>query len=142
LSRHQELVRDYQIRDIYARLTKVEHDFLNYFNSKQEFRQRLSCTRPAKAEDGGCIDFHLNLTADLLKPGSQRVFLPTGSNIPQLLQSLADQETAHEISDIEQPAVASIVYGIASIHYYATYEVPDSGKQSPYDPWAILEDNY
>lgn len=143
LSRLQEFVGDYQIQDIYARLTKVEHDFFNFFNYQHDFRQRISVQHPAKAQEDGCIDFHLNLTNALLKPGMQRIFFRRDSNIPQLLQSLTDSETAHEITDIEQPAGASIVYGIASIHYYATYVAPELryNQKKKYDPWWLLKES-
>jgi len=138
----QELVREYQIQDVYARLTRVEHYFLSYFNSEQKFRRRISTRRPPRADDSGCIDYHLNLVNELLRPGRERVYFPNGSNIPQILQSLTDDETAHGITDIDHPAAASLVYGITALFHYSTYEAPESRgyqKSQKYNPFRILE---
>jgi hypothetical protein len=122
LQKLREVILQYRIEEVYARLTRPEMDFLNFFNSDLEYRQRIGVMRPPRMEDTGCIDYHLSLVEELTRPGRQRIFFPPDSDIAALLQSVSDEPAASGIADLDHPAVASIVQGIAALYHYQTME--------------------
>ena len=140
-----ELVKDYEIRKVLARLTRSERDYINFFNNNRNYRDYISVMSPPKTNhSSGSILYHVSLTLELLRPGKERVLFPKGSPILRMLQSIP--VPIENPTDIEHPGCAAVVYAIASMYHWETTESQQASefrkkKYDPFGPNSTL-DNY
>ncbi|MBI5580724.1 MAG: hypothetical protein HY895_16350, partial [Deltaproteobacteria bacterium] len=112
LNRVAELIKMYDIKNIYTRLTRPERDFFNFFNNERKHYQRLPILPVPNASDKGLFNYHSDLLMQLQTAGRERVFFAEGSEIPSIMAGIP--ELPGEVSDMEYPAAACICYGVAA----------------------------
>ena len=128
------LRKAWEIENIYSRLTRVEMEFLQFFNRKEKHRQHISVTAPPHANDKGNLTVHLGMLRELMRPGRERVFLH--ESIPTLLSAIPELDP--DVNDMDYPAAAAAVYGVCAVYIFETIE--EEKKKKPWDMWAMLDD--
>jgi hypothetical protein len=125
----RELMKVYEIPDLYIRLTPVERDFVSSWNDMRKYYMRVNTRTPPRTDETGSITYHLNLLQELTRPGRERVFYGEDSEVPQVMAAV--RELFGEATDTDFPAVASVVYGAAACYHHETIE--EVKKKKPYE---------
>ena len=136
----QQLIQIYGIKNIYSRMTKVEKDFMHFFNLDQKWHNQIFFQNPPRVNQDGDISYHFNLARELMRVGRGTILFPDESNVPQIMQGF--EKIPYNLNDIEYPALSSVLYGIAAVYHYPTMEVEETRgyqQKKEYDPWAILK---
>ena len=130
-----ELQREYEIKRIYARLTPHERDFFYMWNENRHLSRRLSVISPPKSPDSGDLRFHIGLLRELLKPGSERVFARSDSELPSLLSAIPKMPDV--VSDLEYPALSSVCQIVCAMWFYPTKEPEELHRKKRFniDDW-------
>ena len=136
----QQLIQIYGIKNVYSRMTKVERDFMYFFNLDQRWRDQIPFRNPPCANQDGDISYHFNLARELMRAGRGTILFPDESNIPQMMQGF--EKIPYNLNDITYPALGAVIYGIAAVYHYPTMEFEETRgykEKKEYDPWAILK---
>jgi hypothetical protein len=136
LKRTKEIVRHFEVEDVYTRLTVVEDQTVELFNHALKPLERVWLTQSPGANEAGNLSAAANLARELIR--SKRVLFPEGCELQKLLLEIPAMDP--DLSDLQFPAEASALYLISGLFYWPTSEPESSGMKKGWDPWDKLRD--
>jgi hypothetical protein len=135
LKRTKEIVKHFEVEDVYTRMTIVEDQTLEMFNHALKPLERLWVSQSPGANDMGNLSAAANLARELIR--SKRVLFPEGCELQKLLMDIPAMDP--DLSDLQYPAEASALYLISAFFYWPISEPESTVQKKPWSLWDKLD---
>jgi hypothetical protein len=132
------LAAEYGVQVVSGRRHQPMIQLLNVLNAGAHDRHmpELRVVGEPHSENGGLIEFHLNLIRDRLSPNSKTLHGVEGTRLAAHLAECS-VDKVHTATDLEYPAIAALGYAVEELALYPTdpnYDPEDECDPDDYRP--------